>query len=375
MADEIILKIEGVVYDGWTSISVQRDLASLTTSFSLGLTDRAPGAVKRQVIQKGQACQLYIGSDLLVTGWIEKPGRQLNAQGHTISASGRDQTCDLIDCSTVGKPGSWKNQKLDRIVTDLIKPFGLTLDVKASIGAAFANFAIEPGESVFDTITRACRMRGVMIGTDANGNVLLFTPSKVLVSGSLEVGRNILDIDVQDDSKDLYSVYVVKGQSQGRDWTTPADAAGPKGTASDPGVTRYRPKVIISDEQASGAGLQARAAWEATTRSAKSQSVTIEVRGWRNDDGKLWEPGTLIPVHAAYVDVDITLMISGVHYTVDQKGQISQLTLVRKEAFSVEPLPEAGADEKAKKSKKSKKGGIMSGLLPDTYIEPKFKPK
>jgi prophage tail gpP-like protein len=374
MADEIVLKIEGTVYGGWEAVSVRQVLAALASTFRLTITERWPGQLSRQSVRIGARCEVWIGQERLITGWIEERNRKRDAKTHTITVSGRDITCDLIDCSIASTPTTWKGQKLERIAADLIKPFGLKLKVQTSTGTAFKIFAAEPGEEVFAAITRACRMRGVIVGTDNAGDVLLFTPSLRLVKGSLEEGRNIQDIDVKDDAKDLFSVYVAKGQAQGGDDNTPDDAAAPSGSAKDIGVTRYRPTVIIADEQGTPASLKTRARWEATTRSAKSQNITIEVRGWRDDEGKLWETGTLIPVHAPSDEVDMTLMISEVEFVVDgSKGKYSRLSLVRKEAFTIEPLDEEDPGPQTSKSKGS--GDLMSGLQPGTIIEKGFAAK
>ena len=371
MADDIVLKIGGVVYSGWKAVSVKTMLASLTSTFDLSITERWPGQPARQSIQTGQRCEVWIGDDLVITGWIDRRRRKLNRSEYTITVSGRDVTCDLVDCSPAAKPTTWKNQKLDKIVTDLIAPFGLKLKVLAPTGAAFPNFVSDQGERVFEAIARACRMRGVMVGTDNRGNVVIFTPSQTAISGSLSEGVNIEDIDVDDDAKDRFSLYVAKGQAQGKDWTTAADAAQPKGSATDAGVTRYRPIVIIADEQATAGGMQTRAAWEATTRAAKSQKVTVQVRGWRNADGELWTPGTLIPVNAPLSEVQLTMMISEVELSIDDKGKVAKLILVRKEAFTVELLDDAETMEIA--TKKGTRGNLTAGLPAGTIME-NFKP-
>ena len=353
--DDVILKLDGQVFGGWTTIGIDRALDNLSAQFSLGLTERWPGQPERRAIRKGCACQLFIGDDLVLTGWIDSVNRKRRPGDHSITASGRDRTCDLADCSAVDKPLSWHNATLDTIASDVIKPFGLKLKVLAPIGAPFAHFAVEHGESVFETLSRGARMRGLLLGSDTASTLLIYTPANTAIKTRLVLGENLLELDVTDDATDLFSRYIVKGQSQG-EGVSAADAAGAKGEVLDKGVTRYRPLLLLSDDQATPKGLQDRAAWEATVRSAKSQSVSAPVKGWRENDGALWTPGGLVDVVAPQDDVQAQLRISGVSFSIDKdQGKVTNLTLVRPEAYTIEPLPEA-------KPKKNKRSQAMDGL-------------
>jgi len=358
MSEAVKLIIDGQVNEGWESVSIEQNLNAICAGFGLTVTETWPGQPERRIIAPGAAFDLYIGDERLITGWLDEPVRDMDDRGQTITVTGRDRTSDLIDCSAVHKPGSWRNQKLEKIATDLLSPFGLTVKAEASTGPAFAHFALDQGETVADALTRLARLRGLLVGSDRQGNLILHQPSPKRVNTALVLGQNLKTLRVSDSAAERFSHIIVKGQQQGGDTVAAKDAASPKGEARDPGMTRYRPLIIISDDQSTVAGLKARAQWEVTARSARAQSVEATVKGWRDDDGNLWTPGALVPVRAARANVEAELMIAGVRFELGSETTTA-LTLVRPEAFSLEPLPEARKTTKGKK----KKGQAVDPLL------------
>jgi prophage tail gpP-like protein len=350
MAETVQLKLNGLVFDGWTSIGLRLSLNALCASFDLALTERWPGQPEKREIAEGMACEITVGGQLFLTGWIDRCRRSASTRNRSISVSGRDKTADLIDCSAINKPGSWKGQKIEKIAADLIKPFGIKLRVNADTGAALQSFALEHGEDVFSALTRMCRMRGVMLDTDLDATLVIFTPSTKRSGIVFEEGRNIKSWDFDASYDQRFSDYLTKGQHRGGDYTDAKSAARPSGSAKDAGVTRYRPLMLISDEQSTLAGLKARAAWEATSRLARSQVLTIEVKGWRDEDGNLYRPNQIAHVTIPTDGIDRDVMIADVDMTLSEDdGFLTRLTLVRPEAFT----PEADLEPKSKKKKKT----------------------
>ena len=62
----------------------------------------------------------------------------------------------------------------------------------------------------------------------------------------------------------------------------------PSGSATDPGVTRHRPLVLVAETQSGGPSLASRAAHEAKTRAARGRQAVYTLPGWRNAQGGLW---------------------------------------------------------------------------------------
>ncbi|EGF92416.1 bacteriophage Mu P family protein [Asticcacaulis biprosthecium C19] len=340
MSDSVTVKVDGQVFEGWKAIGVQRSIDTLCAGFRLTLYNAA--------IFDRAACEIWVGDELLITGRVD---RVAGGVGKTYSVGGRDKTLDLVDASAVHSPGAWRGQKLEKIGAELLAPFGLTLTVETATGAVFPLFCIEPGETVFEALTRMCRMRGLMIRTDPKGSVIVFAPRQKRTGMVLELGRNLTGFEFDINSADRFSEYIIKGQRQGGAHTEAKDAAAPKGSAKDAGVTRYRPKLIVSDEQSTPAGLRTRALWEATTRRAQALQVGGSVKGWRDDAGALFEPDTLVRLIADDHGLDLDMTLTEVTFTLDDKGTSTRFRMTKPEAFTTVELLEADA----KKKKKAKK--------------------
>lgn len=361
MADlnEIVtLKIAGQAFTGWTEISVSRGLNALCSAFSLTVVDTAPGQTDRSAITDQAACQLWIGADLVITGYIDHIDGDI--AGDTLTVTGRDKTADLVDCSAVHPTGSWVNAGLATIAGDLIKPFALALKIESPTGARFANFCLEPGEAVAEALFRLTQMRGLMLTTSAAGELVIFSPSssRPKIPG-FEVGRNIKGGRLSSSSAERFSTYLVRGQHRGGDLVSAKDATRPKGQAADVGVLRYRPLVIVSHEQATPAGLESRARFEATSRLGKAQSAEITVAGWRDDAGGLLVPNVIARLNSAARGFDDDMMIADVQLKLDGNGTTAGLRMVRPQAYTTEAILEP------KVKHKKKRGGYNIEALRD----------
>lgn len=353
-SEDVILKIGGKAYSGWTSVRISTSIETLCAGFSLELVDRAPGQASRYDISNQAPCEIWLGSDLLITGYIYDYDEQWGAREHRISVSGRDRTGDLVDCAADTR--AFKGQKLEAIVAALLKPFGLSVQVDIATGAAFAAFQSEPGEKVIEAITRMCRMRGLMLRTDRNARLIIYRPAESRAIHQLELGRNLTGLSLRSSSADRFSTYKVLGQHQGGEFISASDAARPKGEARDEGMLRHRPLVLVADEQSTGAGVKARAQWEATTRLGRAETLRASLAGWRNDDGRLFNVGDTARVVVAPSGIDRNMLITSVELQLAEASTTS-LGLSLPEAYTSEPLD-------PKRGKKGKSSGADWAITP-----------
>ena len=338
MVDRPILQVGDQRFEGWTEVQVDRSLDALAGGFSFKMTDRWPDQPEKWIIEAGAACTVLLDSDPLMKGWIDDGDFSIDSDDHPISIAGRELTCDLVDCSAIHTPGSWNGQTLDKIAADLARPFGLSVASGISTGAAFGKFALQQGETVFDALDRMCRMRGLLPTTTPAGQLQFDRPGRVKAGYSLRVGVNAVSARRRTTVSDRFSKYFLKGQASGVDVT---GAAGrPKAEASDPGVTRHRPLLIVNSEQSSAGSLAERAQWEATVRAGRSEVVEFLVKGWRPEPGGLFALGELVPVYSSRLRVDDEMLVKDIRHTKDSAGSRSIITLCPPEAFSLLTLPE-----------------------------------
>ncbi|MFN3748206.1 MAG: phage baseplate assembly protein [Sphingorhabdus sp.] len=355
--DKIELKVAGRVHSGWTEAEVSIGIDSLAGSFDLSLSDSWPadgnqGAdIETRIVEAGSEASILVGGEQLITGYIDQVIPTLSAEQHDIRIAGRSKAADLLDCSAIHKPGSWSNRRFEDIAADLARPFGIAVTAEVSTGEPFKTFALQPGETVFQAIERMGKMRGLLAVSRADGSIAIIRPQ---ISGSairLQQGRDFLSITARHDVSERFSEYLVKGQARGDDAHNGKAVAHPKGTANDIGVKRYRPLLVVAEDQASAATAKERAEWEAKVRAAKSQGCEVTMQGWRTPAGNLWLPGATVDLIAPAALITAKLVIVQVTYRIDPNaGSTAMLSLAYPEAYAAIPGEEADAARMKKKA-------------------------
>ncbi|AIJ09256.1 phage baseplate assembly protein [Edwardsiella anguillarum] len=346
MASNVELFIDGVIFTGWISVRVTRSIERLAGDFELDIM--MPGQPAPHSFRTGQPLKLTINGQTVITGYLDVVKQKITEDSLTVSVQGRDKTGDLVDCSAIYAGGQWRNRTLAQIAEDLCRPFGIKViwalnDTTAA--KPFTSFTLELSETVSDALTRAARHRGVLVTSNADGD-LVFTQAGNIQTDTLTLGENLLACDYSDDWRNRYSEYQIKGHSGGGgksgDAKTAALIAAPKGKADDHVITRYRPRVILADHKIDAASARQRALREERRALARSISFTAQLRGWFRDNGKLWEPNLLTRVSAARVGVDVqALLISRVEFALDiRSGETTTLTLAPRDAFIVPAEPD-----------------------------------
>ena len=331
------LKIDGTFYGGWKSMRATRSIEQMAGAFELEVTDRWPGQPAANPIRPGQACQLLLDGNPVITGYVDTVMADYDAGQHSIRISGRDKTADLVDCSAIHKSGQWHNVKLDQLARDLIKPFGIALVVEADIGAAFSSWNIQEGESVFECLERAARMRALLLTSNAEGNLVITRAGQSRVDVVLAEGKNIKAARAEFSWKDRFSRYTAKGQGRlGADGET--EHAAPAGTVVDEIVTRHRPLIVLAESHSQNATLRDRAEWERNVRRGRSARGSITVQGWTSDGKSLWQPNTLASVTSPLLWLPDTaeMLIVGCTYSLDDmSGTLTELAIARPESFQL----------------------------------------
>lgn len=340
--DIVTLKVSGQRFEGWTAVSVSKGIKNPAGAFSLEYAKRTDQEAPPVSIPPGAACEVLIGGQTVITGWVDATNPSFDATSRSLRVEGRDKACDLIDCSALNRPGIWKARTLIQIASDLVAPFGIAISARADVGPAFKSFAIQQGETVWEALERLARFRGLLAVSTPAGAVEFIQPGQTRAGFSLVQGEQLLSASAGHDARDRFSRYVLKGQSAGDDEVNGAAAASPSAEATDPAITRHRPMLIVAEEQATLASLRARAGWEASVRAAVGERVDLTVQGWRDPAGDIWAADLIVPVTAPWIDVEGDLLIADVTFTLDNDGgSTTTLACTPPDAYRPEP-PAAG---------------------------------
>jgi len=352
------LKVDGNYYGGWTEVEIEPGIEQIAGTFVLAVTDRwntAQGQQARQ-IKEGQACAVLVNGRTVITGYIDTVKPRFDQQTHGISISGRDKTADLVDCSAIYKSGQWSNKKIEQIAADLCAPFGIRVIVAADTGAALPVFAIQEGASVFEELERAARMRALLLVSDGLGNLLLTRAGTARAPAGLTEGENILIGEGEFSWKDRFSDYIVKGQSKGDDDSYGETVAHQVASVKDAGITRYRPLIIMAEDQDGNATLRQRAEWERNVRRGRGTRATITVQGW-DVGGKLWTPNTLTRLRSPLLSADLDVLIVSASYSLNDSGTLTTLQVANPHAFDmIEGIKQTRLEKKIRKAQGDESG-------------------
>lgn len=348
-SDVVTLSIGGTLYAGWKGVSITRALDTLSGEFSLDLTDRERQGAARLALAAGGAVELKVDGETIITGYIDRIGPSLDAESHPLQASGRDKSSDLIDCAPDARPGSWSNSSIEAIIGDLVKPFGIAVTARTSTAPKLRRFAIQQGDTIGQSIDRLMRMRGLLAVSTRTGDIEIITPASGSPVARLVEGQNLISFSATHDVSDRFSSYIVKGQAAGDDHVNGKAASAIVGKASDPGVKRHRPLVIIAEEQGDLATLEKRAKWEAITRAARGQEAFVTVQGWRRPDGQLWDRDVIVDLEAPSIYISGRMLVVSATLQRGDRGTTTELRLMPPEAFTQLAVPEEADSSSVKR--------------------------
>ncbi len=336
--EDASLLVNGKSFSGWTSISIKRSIKTLCGSFDLTLIDKWAQEQTPWLIAPNDECVLKIGDEILITGYVDSVQPSFSSTQRSVTISGRDKSADLVDCSTEIKPGNWENISLERLAKLVCAPFGVAVTNEVTGLKPFLAWRIQPGETGFETLDRAAKLSGVLLVNDGAGGIVITRASTDRASTRLVQGVNILTGSANFDTKDRFSNYTVKGQNEASySDASPETDFQVSGKASDAGIKRFRPLTIISEGAATLAICTLRAQWEATFRAAKSSKVNVVVYGWRQENGMIWAPNTIVNLDASFLGVRQDFIISSVNLIKSSSGTTTALELERPDAYTPDP--------------------------------------
>lgn len=332
---KIVVVVKGKAYEGWLQSEVDRNLEALSGTFNIPVS-LVPG--NPPDIQRQDNVDIYIGDRRVISGRVlaAEPFYRRGECG--LRVMGRDRAGDLVNCSAIYKGGQWSNVKIDRIIKDIIGPFGLELVIDADLGDPVKDFKIGLGEMALDAVSRAARLRGVLATADGDGRLTLTTTGKKRFAGSIVRGQNVIAMESIGSDENRHSEYIVYGQADpGEDY-----AQNLKGRAVDAELTAlglYLPLVINPDGNTTLAELQTLADHTMRVRRGHAYGFRYTVEGW-TFKGEPWPLNQLVPIYDDVAGLSgQEWLICGVKQSCDLKeGDITELTVRPKEAYDTAPL-------------------------------------
>jgi prophage tail gpP-like protein len=347
--DTLTLTVGNQVLTGWQRVSVSRPLAAIPASFELEVTEKYPNTPDIDV-QPGQPCNVKIGGDLVLTGYVDRYAASIAPGAHSIRISGRSKSEDLVDCSAVfgdiTQPGFQQiNGTTLAITQQLAKPYGITVQSTAGDGVTIPQFNILLGETPWEIIDRITRYSQMLVYDLPDGSIMLAKVGTESMASGFSLGDNVEQGDVtfsMDGRFSEYEGHLTSVLTFGTEAGVNTPNVGQ--VIKDDGVPRFRKRYVISEQFVQGRDIvYDRAVWEMNKRKGQSYQFDVVCDSWRDSAGKLWEVNKLAPIQAPVLKLrNASYIIASVTYLRDENGQHGQLTLMPPEAFFVQPAGPLG---------------------------------
>lgn len=221
---KVELYLNGKIFSGWKRVFIYRSLESMSGQFDLAVKARLEDDISD--LKPGSALVLKIEQQTVITGFLDEIHQRISKEEKEITLSGRDKTADLVDCAVIHHSYQFKNRSLQQIAEDLCQPFNINVvwQVQSKDAAEkIAVWQVEPGETVFDTLSKLARHKGVLVTSNVEGDLVFTEPSQTL-SEELILGGTLLSIDSTDSWLNRFSLYRVIGD---------CEQGGEKGNSSE----------------------------------------------------------------------------------------------------------------------------------------------
>lgn len=344
MSDEVSISLGGAgaqtILTGWQSVRVTNGIERMPPDFEVTFTEPLPGSTSGVAVP-GMNCVLSIGSDAIITGYIDHVIDRMTDTQHVLTLTGRGMTEDLVDCAAVWPGAMFNNVTALDLATKVSAPYGIVAVTDESDLPRLPVFMVNLGETAFEIIDRICKLSGLLSFEQPDGTLLLTRVGTAQAASGFQQGVNVQAASIDNSMDQRFSDYTVVypgNQLLGDLGEAPLTTYSFK----DATVPRFRQKYIELLSNGTTVTLaKAQAMWEMNRRIGRSQVVRVTVDSWRDQGGTLWTPNTLADVELPALKVPKTqLLIGEVTFTLGlDTGTTVEVELMPPAAFGVEPIP------------------------------------
>lgn len=341
MQDDLTLLVGGARLSGWDSIRVTRGMERCPNDFEITMTERFGGelASARTVVNVGDACDVLIGDDLVIRGYLDRFVPSISQGQHTIQASGRGRCQDLVDCAAEWPGGQISASSALGVAQKLCEPYGLSATCLSDPGAAIPTMVLNNGETAFEIIERVCRFSALLAYESPDGNLVLSRVGTDKAASGFQEGVNVESASITYTADQQFSEYMVVRMSM--DVLQDAgDAGNIVETVTNPNIKRHRRRIIVAEGGDMGSEIaKQRAQWECSRRFGRAAQLRLTTDSWRDSAGVLYTPNTKVDIDFPTLKAPKrTWLISEVTYRRAEGGTACDLVIMPPEAFEPEPI-------------------------------------
>lgn len=297
--------------------------------------------------------ELYLGSELVISGRLYKPRADLTDTGYVGSFEGASYAADLVD-SALYPPLEFGFSTLGEIAEKVTSQIGVEIDLEYSRDDQLfiERATCGDSESIFSFLENLASQHGILLTSNSKGELRLIRANTkgrpVCVLGNEK--NPLTTVSAEWDARRLFNRYKATTTSP----TTVQSNTKKRRKKTYVTKTLYRTQIITDDEipesrQTStscdevSVGNAERAAKHLQKRAfADSHSIRVPVTSWYvPGTDQLWEENTIVTIEskAIFLHQGYDMLIRSVEYVLSDAGTTAMLDLVIPQCYSDEDIP------------------------------------
>ena len=333
--DEISIRIDGKVFQGWTASKIKRNINTIADAFTYVLPYDPTDLELRDKTRPYNylPADLFIGGELYIAGQNVKwhTGARINETIKTIDS--RTKAGHTIECMAQKTALEFTGQTLSQIARAIMAPYGDNLKPLFFDGDSdqFVKVRKEITDTDFSFLSGLAAQKGFMITSSDTGQ-MAFIRANIdgkSVTRFVEGDTAIENIAATYSGTARFSTFQAVTESAG--------VPGPSSIIKDDSIPIYRPFVFSADDLEAG-NLETALQWRRAKSLADSTKLKITTTGWRNQTNMLWRENMKVTVFAPSVDIhtETEYIISGIDLTkAENGGNVAVLEMVLPQAYSL----------------------------------------
>ena len=375
--NKINVTINNQTYTSFESVSINIDMDQFGRAFEL--TSNIPNTQEIS-IKIGQSVVIDVDGENILSGYIDTINIAEDEDSSEVSITGRDKVSDFIDSKIEGKTFSTpvgfesilkrllelvgyqvlssRNPLRSLLNTEnnntisIINNYGSIQDFQTSEGISFS-----PSEEAYTLIRRLADKRGLVLGTNGDGNIAInaIAPSstKTILQRVLKgSSNNIKSANLRDSMANRFNEYkIISGGNKAGILGFDDEKKDPinndlvqySSTVYDDEIRPTR-KLLGKVNALNNSQCKDRASWESNIRKAKDFSYICKVVGFRQNEtdvvggsviNPLWGTNQLVYLNDQRYNLADDYLIKSISFSQTVKnGSVTELTLVDKNSYT-----------------------------------------
>jgi len=306
--ETLALEVGGNSLTGWSEVEIDYGVEDTARVARLVISDFDGGLT----IRPDMPATIKASGDLIITGFVRDVEPEHDEESHKVVVTVVSKAVDLVETS-IDHPTGYVSKKDVGEIGKAFDTEGVGVEVDEDFPVEPASF-VNSGDSWFYHMEPLTRSHGAFIYDTPEGKVRIALKPRGRHAGSLSIGDggNIIAANAKLTGKARYSEVIVRGQaSRGQG----SAALQIEARAKDGSVGRSRKRIVVHESETTAGKLKRRAKREMDRAAGSSREANITVSGWRDENGRIFEPHFLIAVDDPRIYLQQDMAIKSVRLT------------------------------------------------------------